>query len=63
MQLAPNAPPVHVVSSATISGPGADIERIRQAMEDLAAAGNIEGMKVTDRSETLQVEAELAPVE
>ncbi|MEC7362809.1 MAG: class I tRNA ligase family protein, partial [Actinomycetota bacterium] len=51
------------VSSATISGPGADIERIRQAMEDLAAAGSIEGMNVTDGSETLQVEAELAPVE
>ena len=51
------------VSSATISGPGADIERIRQAMEDLAAAGSIEGMNVTDGSETLHVEAELAPVE
>ena len=51
------------VSSATISGPGADIGRIRQAMEDLAAAGSIEGMNVTDGSETLQVEAELAPVE
>ncbi|NKB92900.1 MAG: class I tRNA ligase family protein, partial [Candidatus Nanopelagicales bacterium] len=51
------------VLSATISGPGADIGRIRQAIEDLAAAGNIEGMNVTDGSETLQVEAELAPVE
>jgi valyl-tRNA synthetase len=51
------------VLSATISGPGADIERISQAMEDLAAAGSIEGMNVTDGSETLQVEAELAPVE
>ena len=51
------------VLSATISGPGADIGRIRQAIEDLAAAGSIEGMNVTDGSETLQVEAELAPVE
>ena len=41
----------------------ADIERIRQAIEDPAAAGSIEGMNVTDGSETLQVEAELAPVE